>query len=128
MNVNKPLIFLVEDSDPYRILVQRVLEENGYFVLAFKDGLEAFKKLFKYEPRAIISDIQMPRMDGFQLREATTESFPNNSIPFIYITSNTESQTRQKAGSLGVNDFHIKPLDLDNFMNVLTMILNENVA
>lgn len=128
MKIDKPLIFLVEDSDPYRILLQRVLEENGFSVLAFRNGAEAFEQLYNQKPEAIISDLQMPRMDGFELRQATTEAFPERNIPFICITSNTDALSRERADSLGVDDFHLKPLDLNGFMNDLTLLLSKNVA
>lgn len=128
MKVNKPLVFLVEDSNPYRILLKRVLERAGFFVLAFRDGVEAFKKLYDYSPQVIISDIQMPKMDGFELNEATTNHFPKRDIPFIYITSTLDEKNREKADSLGAKMFYRKPIDIHELVGSITKIIDSEVA
>ena len=128
LRVHKPLVFLVEDSDPYRIMLQRHLEHRGFNVLCFRNGVEAYKKLFRYNPRAIISDIQMPRMDGFELKEAASDTFPNKNFPFIYISSKATATNRAKAKMLGVEHFHAKPLDTSELANTLTNIITSEVA
>lgn len=122
------MVFLVEDSNPYRILLKRVLERSGFFVLAFRDGVEAFKKLYDYSPQVIISDIQMPKMDGFELHEAATLHFPNRDIPFIYITSTVDEKNKEKADALGARMFYRKPIDIHELVGSITKIINSEVA
>ncbi len=119
----EPLLFLVEDSDPYRIFLQRILEEKGYCVLAFRNGAEAYAMLSTHTPEAIISDIEMPEMDGWAFRKAMNNTFPEIDIPFVYITSRNPDETDPKARSLGVEYCFFKPLKIPYFLSNLSQLL-----
>lgn len=94
----------------YRTFVQRILENAGYLVLAFEDGRTALEALDKYQPKCIISDIQMPRMNGFELHRMVNRYFPHRGISFIYMTSNPSTKNIEKAFNLGAVDFFGKPM------------------
>jgi CheY-like chemotaxis protein len=102
-----------------------VLEEKGYKVLSFRNGAEAYAMLGRHKPEAIISDIEMPEMDGYAFKKAMMNAFPDVDIPFVYITSRKKEETDRKARSLGVNHCFFKPLKMPAFLNNLSRILDE---
>ena len=99
--VQKPIIFLIEDSLAYQVMIQRILERNGFTVLNFHNGKEASNMLPHVIPDLIITDIEMPIMDGFEFHKFVTEHYSELNIPFIYLSSINTKKVRKKAKKLG---------------------------
>jgi len=104
-----PLIMVVDDSLTVRKITSRLLEREGYQVITAKDGLEALEQLRETLPAVMLVDIEMPRMDGFDLTRNVRGDPRTRDIPIIIISSRTADKHRSQAAALGVNAFLGKP-------------------
>jgi chemosensory pili system protein ChpA (sensor histidine kinase/response regulator) len=104
-----PLIMVVDDSLTVRKITGRLLEREGYRVIAAKDGLDALELMKDLLPAVMLVDIEMPRMDGFDLTRTLREDPRTRDIPIIMISSRTAGKHRDQAMQLGVNVFLGKP-------------------
>nr|WP_283249536.1 Hpt domain-containing protein [Hydrogenophilus thiooxidans] len=114
-----PLILVVDDSLTVRRLTQRLLERQGYRVLTAKDGQEALEKLQDAAPAAILSDIEMPRMDGFELLRHLRAHPTTRNTPVIMITSRLAEKHRTHAFELGATDYLGKPYQEETLLALL---------
>jgi chemosensory pili system protein ChpA (sensor histidine kinase/response regulator) len=105
------LVMVVDDSVTVRKVTSRFLERQGMDVLLAKDGVEAMAKLQETEvlPDVMLLDIEMPRMDGFEVASRVRHSERLQQMPIIMITSRTGEKHRDRALSLGVNKYMGKP-------------------
>jgi len=111
-------ILVVDDLEDFLYMIETILKENGYEVATAKDGIEALDKLKEESIDVIISDILMPRMDGFQFcRECKKD--PNlKEIPFIFYSATyTNKKDEEFALSLGVEKYIRKPTELKVFLD-----------
>ena len=104
-----PLIMVVDDSLTVRKITSRLLEREGYTVLTAKDGVDALEQMRDALPGVMLVDIEMPRMDGFDLTRNVRGDPRTQAIPIIIISSRTADKHRNQAVSLGVNAFLGKP-------------------
>lgn len=116
-------IMVVDDSITVRKVTGRLLERNGMDVETAKDGVEALAMLQDYHPDIMLLDIEMPRMDGFEVARNMRSSEQLSNIPIIIITSRTGDKHRDHAMELGVKRYLGKPYQesdlLENIHNVL---------
>jgi len=106
-----PTVMVVDDSVTVRKVTQRLLSREGYQVLLAKDGLDALRQLQDVVPEVILLDIEMPRMDGFELARNLRSDPRWSRIPIVMISSRTADKHRGHALSLGVDLFLGKPYD-----------------
>lgn len=104
-----PLVLVVDDSITVRRVTQRLLQREGYRVALAADGLQALERLREERPAVVLSDIEMPRMDGFDLARAIRGDPVLENLPIIMITSRMAEKHRQHAAQLGVNHYLGKP-------------------
>jgi len=104
-----PLVMVVDDSITMRKVSSRVLERQNYEVLTAKDGIDALEKLAERVPDVMLLDIEMPRMDGYELATHMRNDARLRHIPIIMITSRTGEKHRQRAFEIGVNRYLGKP-------------------
>jgi chemosensory pili system protein ChpA (sensor histidine kinase/response regulator) len=106
-----PLIMVVDDSITVRRVTQRFLQRNGYLVQLAKDGLDALEQLQQTStlPNVMLLDIEMPRMDGFDLTRNIRADSRLQKLPIIMITSRIADKHRNYAAQLGVNHYLGKP-------------------
>lgn len=104
-----PLVMVVDDSLTVRKITGRLLEREGFQVLTAKDGLDALQQLSDVIPAVMLVDIEMPRMDGFELTRNVRANEGTKHIPIIMITSRTADKHKNYAFELGVNAFLGKP-------------------
>lgn len=130
MNIKeiKPIIFVVEDNDAYRILLGRMLEQRGFLVLMFADGYKAIEMLEYIIPKIILSDIEMPGMDGFTFREKINHLYPELNVPFQYISSTREKEIIEKANRLSIEDVIQKPVKAEEISVILRNGINKFAA
>ncbi len=106
----KPLVMVVDDSITMRKVTGRVLERHDYEVNTAKDGVDALEKLHEQRvPDLMLLDIEMPRMDGYELAEHMKADPRLRDVPIIMITSRTGEKHRQRAFDLGVDRYLGKP-------------------
>jgi chemosensory pili system protein ChpA (sensor histidine kinase/response regulator) len=105
----QPVALVVDDSITVRRVTQRLLERNGMRVLTARDGLDAVAVLAENLPDVILLDIEMPRMDGYEVAAQVRNDPRTAGIPIIMITSRVGDKHRARAIELGVDDYLGKP-------------------
>ncbi|MEG2884208.1 MAG: Hpt domain-containing protein [Acinetobacter sp.] len=119
------LIMIVDDSVTVRKVTSRLLERQGYDVVTAKDGVDAIEQLETIKPDLMLLDIEMPRMDGFEVTNLVRHHEVHCDLPIIMITSRTGEKHRERALSLGVNQYMGKPFQeetlLENIESLLTV-------
>jgi chemosensory pili system protein ChpA (sensor histidine kinase/response regulator) len=103
------IVMVVDDSLTVRRVTQRFLVREGYQVVLAKDGVDALEQLQAITPDVMLVDIEMPRMDGFDLTRNVRSDERTRHIPIIMITSRTATKHRNYAMELGVNEYLGKP-------------------
>jgi chemosensory pili system protein ChpA (sensor histidine kinase/response regulator) len=105
----KPLVMVVDDSITMRKVTTRVLERHNFEVGTAKDGVDALERMAERVPDLMLLDIEMPRMDGYELATQMKADPRLRDVPIIMITSRTGEKHRQRALELGVQRYLGKP-------------------
>ncbi|MHA7917306.1 Hpt domain-containing protein [Alloalcanivorax xenomutans] len=121
-----PLVMVVDDSVTVRKVTGRLLERQGYRVVTAKDGLDAIAKLEDHTPDAMLLDIEMPRMDGFEVASHVRHDARLARVPIIMITSRTGEKHRDRAFDIGVNGYMGKPFQEGELLTTLGELLEES--
>ncbi|UNK49053.1 Hpt domain-containing protein [Lysobacter sp. S4-A87] len=104
-----PLVMVVDDSVTMRKVTGRVLERHNFEVLTAKDGIDALERMTERVPDLMLLDIEMPRMDGYELATAMKGDSRLRGVPIVMITSRTGDKHRQRAFEIGVERYLGKP-------------------
>lgn len=104
-----PLVMVVDDSVTMRKVTGRVLERHNFEVLTAKDGIDALERMAERVPDLMLLDIEMPRMDGYELATAMKGDSRLRGVPIVMITSRTGDKHRQRAFEIGVERYLGKP-------------------
>jgi chemosensory pili system protein ChpA (sensor histidine kinase/response regulator) len=123
-----PLVLVVDDSLTVRRVTQRLLTREGYRVTLAKDGLDALDKLSEELPTVVLSDIEMPRMDGFDLVRNMRSDARLAGLPVIMITSRIAQKHRDYAAQLGVNHYLGKPYSEEQLLSLVGHYVQEAAA
>ncbi|HNZ91187.1 MAG TPA: response regulator, partial [Acidovorax sp.] len=114
-----PLVLVVDDSITVRRVTQRLLQREGYRVALAADGLQALERLQEERPTVVLSDIEMPRMDGFDLARNIRAEAALRELPIIMITSRIAEKHREHAKELGVNHYLGKPYSDEELLSLI---------
>lgn len=114
-----PTILVVDDSLTVRKITGRLLERSGYRVVTAKDGIDALEQMVELVPNVMLVDIEMPRMDGFDLTRNVRADARLKAVPIIMITSRTAEKHRNYATEIGVNHYLGKPYDEDELLRLI---------
>jgi len=125
---SKSTILVVDDSVTVRKVTSRFLERQGFNVAVAKDGVDAIEILQDTTPDMILLDIEMPRMDGFEVATQVRHNQRLQHIPIIMITSRTGEKHRERALEIGVNDYMGKPFQEQELLNKIQGILGKKVS
>lgn len=118
-----PLVMVVDDSVTMRKVTGRVLERHNFEVATAKDGIDALERMAERVPDLMLLDIEMPRMDGYELAAAMKADSRLRDVPIVMITSRTGDKHRQRAMDLGVNRYLGKPYQEPELMrNVFDLL------
>ena len=118
-------VMVVDDSITVRKVTTRLLERNDMNVISAKDGVDAVAKLQDHIPDIMLLDIEMPRMDGFELATHVRNEARLRNIPIIMITSRTGDKHRQRAMQIGVNRYLGKPFQESDLLENIQAVLEE---
>jgi len=118
-----PAVMVVDDSLTVRRVTQRLLEREGYRVLLAKDGVDALEQMQETRPDLMLVDIEMPRMDGFDLTRHVRGNEATHAIPIIMITSRSADKHRNYAIDLGVDAYFGKPFQEDVLLAAMAGLL-----
>ena len=117
-------IMVVDDSITIRKITERMLKRYGLNVVLAKDGVDATNLLQENIPDLMLLDIEMPRMDGFEVASYVRNDSRLKDVPIIMITSRTGSKHKEKAMAIGVNQYLGKPFQEDDLLKNINEILN----
>lgn len=104
-----PLVMVVDDSVTVRKVTTRLLERQGMRVITARDGVDAITQLDEQLPDIMLLDIEMPRMDGFEVATRVRHDERTKDLPIIMITSRSGDKHRERALEIGVNEYMSKP-------------------
>lgn len=114
-------ILVVEDDKDLNKIISRSLRDRGYDVMSAENGIEALEKTETQRFDMIISDIMMPKMDGFALADSIRSLDKN--IPIIFMTAKDDKASKMFGYSIGVDDYIVKPFDIDILAMKIAAIL-----
>jgi chemosensory pili system protein ChpA (sensor histidine kinase/response regulator) len=123
-----PLVLVVDDSLTVRKITTRLLSREGFRVESAKDGVDALEKMNDLIPDLVLLDVEMPRMDGFELARVMRADERLRAVPIIMITSRTADKHRNRALELGVNEYLGKPYQEEQLLDSIAEQLGREVA
>jgi chemosensory pili system protein ChpA (sensor histidine kinase/response regulator) len=116
-------VMVVDDSITMRKVASRLLERNNLEVMTAKDGVDAVSQLQEHVPDAMLLDIEMPRMDGYELATHMRNDERLSSVPIVMITSRTGEKHRERAMDIGVDRYLGKPYQESDLLGTLNELL-----
>lgn len=120
-------ILLVEDEKNIRLNLAEILELNNFTVTTAEDGQEALLLLEAEMPDLIISDILMPRMNGYELFEAISKRDKLKAIPFLFLSAKTEPEDIRKGMNMGADDYITKPVKHQDLIQAVHVRLQKKI-
>jgi chemotaxis protein histidine kinase CheA/CheY-like chemotaxis protein len=118
-----PYLLVVDDSPSVRRVVSNMLKASGWEVLTARDGIEALDQIARERPAAVLLDIEMPRMDGYELMASIRAQEQYRDLPLIALTSRAASKHRQRAMQLGANEYLVKPYQDQELLAVINRLV-----
>ncbi len=116
-------VLVVDDSPSVRRVVGNMLKQHGWEVQMARDGVEALEMITRETPAAVLLNVEMPRMDGYELIATVRAQEQYRSLPLVMLTSRAAAKHQQRAMQLGATAYLVKPYQDDELLN----ILNSNV-
>ncbi|MGB3067606.1 MAG: Hpt domain-containing protein [Ottowia sp.] len=123
-----PLVLVVDDSITVRRVTQRLLQREGYRVALAADGMQGLERLQTERPAVVLSDIEMPRMDGFDFVRNIRGDRNLRGLPVIMITSRIAEKHREHARELGVNHYLGKPYSEEELLRLVAQYAHSPIA
>jgi chemosensory pili system protein ChpA (sensor histidine kinase/response regulator) len=120
---HQTVVMVVDDSITVRRVTQRLLERNGMKVVTARDGLDALEQLQEIRPDVMLLDIEMPRMDGYELASSIRKDSRLANIPIIMITSRVGQKHRARAIEIGVDDYLGKPYQESQLLDAIEQLI-----
>jgi two-component system chemotaxis response regulator CheY len=115
-------ILTVDDSRTMRDMLMMTLTEAGYQVTQAEDGVEGLEKLSGPCPDAIITDINMPRLDGFGFIEKVRADPTRRAVPILVLTTESEAELKDRARKAGATGWIVKPYNPDKLLDALRRV------
>ncbi len=116
-------ILVVDDSPSVRRVVGNMLKQHNWEVQMARDGVEALEMITRETPAAVLLDVEMPRMDGYELIATVRAQEQYRTLPLVMLTSRAAAKHQQRAMQLGATAYLVKPYQDDELLN----ILNSNI-
>lgn len=117
-------ILTVDDSPSMRMLLRAALTEQGFTVFEAEDGVDALEKQEAATPDLVITDINMPRMDGFGLIEALRSGDIQAGLPILVLTTEASDEKKARARSAGATGWIVKPFDREKLGAAIRRVLH----
>lgn len=119
-------ILVVEDDEKLNRIVCKHINEMGCTPLSCADPYEAFDKMLETSVDLIVSDIMMPKMDGFEFAEMIRKQ--DELLPILFMTARDDITSKQKGFRIGIDDYMVKPIDLDELgMRIQALLRRANI-
>ncbi len=126
--INVPTILIAEDDELVRQITEETLRAAGMRVISVHDGQEAQEALKEVRPDLILSDVRMPRCDGFELLRRVRRDPEQERTPFIIMSAKAETADQRMGMSLGADDYVVKPYDPDDLLKAIEVRLRRAAA
>lgn len=120
------LILIVDDDPAIRLLVSSSLRQWGYSAIAAENGKEAQQQIEEYQPHLIITDINMPEMDGYELIEWVRQHPTFRLLPVMFLTARTDTEERIRGYQVGGDAYLAKPFELNELYAVIRNLLERS--
>ena len=121
-------VLIIEDNQDLTVVLNEILELNGFIVVTAIDGYQAIQKTQLQKPDIIICDIDMPIMNGWETLKYFRSIPEYRFIPFIFLTAKTGNEDIRHSMNLGANDYLTKPFDHNDLINTMSQQLNNHQA
>ncbi len=116
-------VLVVDDSPSVRRVVSNMLKQHGWEVQMARDGLEALDLISHETPAAVLLDIEMPRMDGYELIATVRAQEQYRTLPLVVLTSRAATKHQQRAMQLGASSYVVKPYQDEELINILNSLV-----
>jgi CheY-like chemotaxis protein len=116
-------ILVVDDSPSVRRVVGNMLRQHGWEVQTARDGVEALEMISKETPAGVLLDIEMPRMDGYELMATVRAQEQYRTLPIVILTSRAAVKHQQRAMLLGASAYVVKPYQDEELINILNSLV-----
>lgn len=117
-------IMMVDDSPSMRLLLRAALTDLGYAISEAEDGQAALDKFEHEDPDLLITDINMPRLDGFGLIEAVRAKPRLQSLPILVLTTESSDEKKQRARNAGATGWIVKPFNPEKLAAAIRRVLH----
>ncbi|WP_201361819.1 response regulator [Dictyobacter formicarum] len=121
-------ILVVDDSPSVRRVVSNMLKQHGWMVQMARDGVEALEMISLETPAAVLLDIEMPRMDGYELISTVRAQEQYRTLPLVVLTSRAAAKHQQRAMSLGASAYVVKPYQDEELLNTISSLVYGAIA
>jgi two-component system chemotaxis response regulator CheY len=122
--MSSKVVMVVDDSESIRKFLSFAIRAQGFGVIAARDGMDALEKLSKNKVDLVITDLNMPNMDGFEFLKAIREDREYRDVPVIILSSLTNEQDIETGMKLGANSYLLKPFDQKRLQYEVAKYLN----
>ena len=116
-------ILIVDDSKTVRNLVAFIMKKEGFTVTTAVDGMDGLEKLYSTPVDLVISDVNMPRMDGFTFIKNVREQGAYRDLPIVILSTEGQEKDIQQGMNLGANLYMVKPAQPDKMVKNIRMLL-----
>nr|BBH95213.1 hypothetical protein KTA_34120 [Thermogemmatispora argillosa] len=116
-------VLVVDDSPSVRRVVSNMLKQHGWEVQTARDGVEALELISSQPPAAVLLDIEMPRMDGYELMATVRSQEQYRTLPLVVLTSRAASKHKQRAMQLGASAYIVKPYQDEELISTLNRLV-----
>ncbi len=115
-------VLAIDDSRTIRNLVRKAMEEAGFDCTTADDGVQGVERFAEVEPDVVITDINMPRMDGFGVIDAIRGGGTNRSVPILVLTTESAEELKSRARQAGATGWIVKPFEDKAIVSVVRRV------
>ena len=116
------LVLAVDDSKPMLAMLKKCLKDGGHEVVEATDGIEALEQLRKHKPDIVITDLNMPRMDGLDFIETARQEEVGQGLPMLLLTTETAEALKRRAREVKATGWITKPFDPDQILGLVKQL------
>ena len=121
-------VLAIDDSKTMRLMVAAALENAGFDVVTADDGVQGVEAFGQRRFDAVITDINMPNLDGFGVIEAIRSAPKNRRVPVLVLTTESSDEFRNRARSLGATGWLVKPFDEEGLVNTVRVVTGQGAV